>query len=379
MKKRLLTLTILTAFSATLFAGCGTSAKKDETIKIGFTGPLSGPASTYGISVQNGAKLATEEINAAGGINGQKVEFVFQDDEADPSKAVNAFNALLDAKVVAILGGVTSGATMAIAPKATENKIPMLTPTATNPDVTIKGGEYMFRSCYLDSFQGVQLAKYAVSDLKAKSVAILYNNGDDYSKGIATNFKNEYEKSGVKVAKFLSYNPKDQDFNAQLTEIKGANPDLLVLPDYYGTVGLISKQAREKGITCQLLGSDGWDSKDLSSIGGKAVDGAIFINHYSPKDTNPAVVKFVKNYTDKFSNTPDALAALSYSASNILFDAIKKAGSTDGAKIKDALKATDIDTITGHVKFNDQRDSVKNAILLKVKGNSTDIIKTVTP
>lgn len=378
MNKKVLSLALVAAFSASLLAGCGNS-KKEDVIKIGYSGPLTGPVSTYGVSVKNGSELATEEINKDGGINGKKVEFVYQDDEADPAKATNAFNKLLDEKVDAILGGVTSGATIAIAPKATENKIPLLTPTATNPDVTIKGGEYTFRSCYLDSFQGIQLGKYAATDLKAKKVSVLFNNGDDYSKGIAENFKTEYEKSGNKVVKFLTYNKDDKDFSAQLTEIKGENPDVLVLPDYYNVVGLIAKQAREKGITAQFLGSDGWDSKDLTKIGGDAVNGAVFINHYYKKDTNPEVASFVKSYKDKFGEEPDALAALAYSGSKILFEAIKKAGSTDGEKIKEALAATDIDTITGHIKFNQQRDSIKSAVLLKVNGDSTDLVKKVEP
>ncbi|MHC1683936.1 MAG: ABC transporter substrate-binding protein [Clostridiaceae bacterium] len=379
MKRRFLAATVATVLASSLLAGCGQSKTESDVIKIGYSGPLTGPVATYGVSVKQGSELAAEEINKAGGINGKNVEFVYEDDEADPAKATNAFNKLLDEKVVAILGGVTSGATIAIAPKATENKIPLLTPTATNPDVTIKGGEYAFRSCYLDSFQGVQLGKYAATDLKAKKVAVLYNNGDDYSKGIAEAFKTEYEKSGNKVVKFLTYNPKDQDFGAQLTEIKGENPDVILLPDYYNTVGLIAKQAREKGITAQFLGVDGWDSKDLTSIGGSAVNGAIFVNHYFKNDPDKSIQDFVKSYKDKYGDEPDALAALAYSGAKVLFNAIEKAGSTDGEKIKEALAATDMDTITGHIKFNDQRDSIKSAVLLKVNGDSTELVKKVEP
>lgn len=379
MKRRFLAATVATVLASSLLAGCGQSKTESNVIKIGYSGPLTGPVATYGVSVKQGSELAAEEINKAGGINGKNVEFVYEDDEADPAKATNAFNKLLDEQVVAILGGVTSGATIAIAPKATENKIPLLTPTATNPDVTIQGGEYAFRSCYLDSFQGVTLGKYAATDLKAKKVAVLYNNGDDYSKGIAEAFKTEYEKSGNKVVKFLTYNPKDQDFGAQLTEIKAENPDVLVLPDYYNVVGLIAKQAKEKGINAQLLGVDGWDSKDLTSIGGEAVNGAIFVNHYYKNDTNADIQSFVKNYKDKYGDEPDALAALAYSGAKVLFNAIEKAGSTDGEKIKEALAATDMDTITGHIKFNDQRDSIKSAVLLKVNGDSTELVKKVEP
>ena len=384
MKKKLLCGILASAMAFSVLAGCGGNSEggaDSEVIKIGGIGPLSGPNSTYGISVKEGADLLAEEINAAGGINGKKVEFIFEDDQSDNTVAASAFNKLVDKDgVCAILGGVTSGTTLAIAPNSTNKKIPMITPTGTEPTITNVGGDFMFRGCFVDSFQGEILAKYTKEKLGKTTAAVLYNSSSDYSKGIANAYKETLEKNGGQVLEFLSYgSDKETDFKAQLTKIKSANPEVIVLPDYYNVVGLIAKQARDMGITSQFLGGDGWESEELTKIGGTAVDGAIYINHYYAEDTDENVKSFVDSYTKKYNKTPDCFAALSYDTAKILVKAIEKANSTDGTAIRDALAGMEINSVTGNIKFNEERSAVKSAAIIKINGDKKELNDKVNP
>ena len=384
MKKKLLCGVLASAMAFSVLAGCGGNSEggaDSEVIKIGGIGPLSGPNSTYGISVKEGADLLAEEINAAGGINGKKVEFIFEDDQSDNTVAASAFNKLVDKDgVCAILGGVTSGTTLAIAPNSTNKKIPMITPTGTEPTITNVGGDFMFRGCFVDSFQGEILAKYTKEKLGKTTAAVLYNSSSDYSKGIANAYKETLEKNGGQVVEFLSYgSDKETDFKAQLTKIKSANPDVIILPDYYNVVGLIAKQARDMGITSQFLGGDGWESEELTKIGGTAVDGAIYINHYYAEDTDENVKNFVDSYTKKYNKTPDCFAALSYDTAKILVKAIEKANSTDGTAIRDALAGMEINSVTGNIKFNEERSAVKSAAIIKINGDKKELDDKVNP
>jgi branched-chain amino acid transport system substrate-binding protein len=386
MKKTLLSGVLASVMAMTLLAGCGgntgssTSGTTGDVIKIGAIGPLSGAASTYGISVKEGAQLLEKEVNDAGGINGKKIQFVFEDDQADPNSSMQAFNKLVDdEKVCAILGPVTSGATLAVAPNATSRQIPMITPTGTEPTITKVGGEYMFRGCFVDSFQGEVLAKYSNETLKSKTAAVLYNSGSDYSKGIADSFKAKFEAAGGTVGEFLTYNDKDTDFKAQLTKIKSLNPDVIVLPDYYNVVGLIAKQARGMGIQSQFLGGDGWESEELTKIGQDAVNGALYINHYYSGDTDPAVKSFVDSYKKEYNKEPDAFAALGYDSAKLLVKTIEKAGKTDGPAIKDALAGMEITSVTGDIKFNDERSAIKSAAIIKIDGDKKVLAGKVNP
>lgn len=386
MKKTLLSGVLASVMAITLLAGCsgnagsGSSSSTGDTIKIGAIGPLSGAASTYGISVKEGAQLLEKEVNSAGGINGKKIQFIFEDDQADPNSSMQAFNKLVDSeKVSAILGPVTSGATLAVAPNATAKQIPMITPTATEPTITKIGGDYMFRGCFVDSFQGDVLGKYASETLKFKTAAVLYNSGSDYSKGIADSFKAKFEGAGGKVGEFLTYNDKDTDFKAQLTKIKTLNPEVIVLPDYYNVVGLIAKQARDMGITAQFLGGDGWESEELTKIGGDAVSGSLYINHYYSGDQDASVKTFVDSYKKEYNKEPDAFAALSYDTSKILVKAIEKAGKTDSAAIKDALAGIEMNSVTGNIKFGSDRSAIKSAAIIKVDGGKKVLADKVNP
>lgn len=379
MKKKILSALMATAVMGSVLAGCSKGSANSDTINIGAIGPLTGPASTYGQSVKNGAELYLEQVNADGGIDGKKLSLLFEDDEANADKAIQAFNKLVDNdKVPVILGAVTSGATNAVAPQATSRSIPMLTPTATEPNITKNGGEFVFRGCFVDSFQGVALADYATSKLSKKTAAVLYNKDSDYSKGIADAFKKEFESKGGKVTEFLTYNEGDKDFNAQLTKIKGTNSDVLVLPDYYTQVGTVAKQARDMGIQSQLLGGDGWESEELTKLGGTAVNGALYLNHYYSGDSASVVADFVKAYKAKYNAEPDAFAALAYDSTKVIVEAIKSAG-TDPVAIKDALAKTKLDGVTGNITFGSDRSAVKGASIIKVNGDKKELVDKVNP
>lgn len=381
MNKKVLCKILSLTLGLSLLTGCSTSrGGSNDTIKVGVIGPLTGSASTYGQSVKNGVELLQNEVNTTGGIDGKQIEFIFEDDQADPNSAIQAFNKLVNNdKVVSILGAVTSGSALAIAPNSTTQKIPLITPTGTEPTITEKGGAYTFRGCFVDSFQGEILAKYAKENLESKTAAVLYNGGSDYSKGIAASFKADFEAAGGTVTEYLSYNDGDTDFNAQLTNIKSSNPDVLLLPDYYTVVGLIAKQVKDNGITSTLLGGDGWDSEELYSIGGDAVNGALYINHYYSADTDEVVKSFVDSFKTKYGKDPDAFAALAYDTAKILLSAIKESGDYSPEKIIEALANTSLDSVTGHIEFDETRSAVKSAVIIEVNGNDKTLVDKVNP
>ena len=361
-------------------SGAGSTAASGGEVKIGVVLPLTGSVAAFGQSGQKGLQLLEEQVNATGGINGQKVNFVFSDDEGKPASAVTVGQKLINSdKVVAIVGPLTSNCCLSLAPICQQYKIPMVTGTGTNEKVT-QVGDFIFRTCFIDPFQGQVVAKLASTDLKAKTAAILYDNGNDYSKGLAQNFQKNFEAAGGKIVDSETYLTGDKDFNAQLTKISATNPDVLFLPDYYSTVAVIAKQARSAGIKSTFLGGDGWDSADLFSIGGDAVNGAYFSNHYSPDDTSAEVVEFIKEFKAKYNNeVPDAMAALNYDAGKVLIQCIQKAGSTDAAAIQGALKAYDGTVVSGHIKFNENRDAVKSAVIIKTDGGKETFYTKVEP
>ncbi len=388
MKKKSLALFVCFVMIAAMFTGCAPkapaasgeqAAAAPEVIKVGAVFPMTGDVATFGESSKNAVSIAVEEANAKG-VLGKKIEVIFEDDSNTPANSANAIQKLIsNDKVVAVIGSVSSKCSIAMGPIATQNKVPMISSTSTNPKVTTDGGEYVFRACFIDPFQGTVIAKFATETLKAKTAAVLYDVSNDYSKGLGDYFKAGFEKQGGQVLAMESYNGGDQDFNAQLTKIKPMNPEIILLADYYNTVGLIAKQARALGITATFVGGDGWDSADLYKVGGDAIDGGYFSNHYSADDTSPLVVDFRKNYEAKFGKTPDALAALAYDAAKILFAAIEKAGSTDGAKIKDAMKATDLEVVSGKVTFDQDRNPIKGAVMIKVVKDKYEFAAKVNP
>lgn len=365
MKKGIKNVLLGTAVVSAMMMAASCSGKKNDTIKIGGIAPLSGGVAVYGTECKNGIDLAVEEINAAGGINGQKIEFICEDDEGDSAKSVNAYKKLVTKdRVKVIIGSLTSGCTMAITNLAQAQKVVQIAPAATAVAIT-DAGNYVFRACYTDPFQGKIGGKFAYENLGTKKAAILYDIGNDYSVGLTDNFTAEYTSLGGSIVSKESYSTGDKDFNAQLTKIKAANPEVIYLPDYYGTVALIAKQLRAQGINVPIVGADGWDG--LTDNAGDEVLNGYYSNHYSENSSSAAVQTFVKSFKAKYNKAPNSFAALGYDCVYMLRDAIKASGSTDdSAKIRDALEATNGDYVTGHIVFDANRNPVKSAVMIKL-------------
>jgi branched-chain amino acid transport system substrate-binding protein len=360
-----------------------TASVRAQDIVIGEFASLTGSEATFGINSSNGVELAKEDINAAGGLlGGRKIKIVIEDDQSKPGQPSAAVKKLIASdKAIAIVGEIASSRSLEAAPICQEAKIPMVSPGSTNPSVTEKG-DYIFRVCFIDPFQGIVMAKFALDNLHAKKVAILTDVRNDYSVGLTKYFKEYFTSHGGQITTERSFSGggTDRDFRAQLTSIKTGQPDAIFVPGYYTEAGLIAKQARSLGIKVPLMGGDGWDSPKLSEIGGSAVNGCYFSTHFSPQDKNPKVQDFVKRYQEKFKAMPDGMAPLGYDAMMILGDAIKTAGSTDAAKIRDALaNVKDYEGVTGKITIDAKRNANKSAVVLKVNGKQNDYVATVAP
>jgi branched-chain amino acid transport system substrate-binding protein len=371
---------------ATTFAACsgggtpGQGSSGSEEILVGEFSSLTGSTATFGQSTHNGITLAFDEINAAGGVLGKKLKVLVEDDQSKPEEAATAVQKLISSnRVVAVLGEVASSRTLAAAPIAQSNKVPLISPSSTNPKVT-EVGDYIFRVCFIDPFQGAVMAKFAANTLKLKKVAILYDVRNDYSVGLRNFFSETYRGLGGQIVGEQVFSEGDSDFRAQLTQLKSLSPEAIYVPGYYTEAGTISRQARELGITVPLMGGDGWDSPKLTEIGGKSIEGSYLSNHYSVDDPSPAIQKFVGDYKARFGATPDALAALGYDAAKVLADAFKRAGTTDGPKVRDAIAATKgFVGVTGSITIDDKRNAVKPAVVLKVVDGKFQYVETIAP
>jgi branched-chain amino acid transport system substrate-binding protein len=371
---------VLSAAVAAILAGtflsCGKTSKE---IIIGGVAPVTGQAATFGASTKNGFDLAIEEWNGKGGIDGKMLKLAFADDKGDPAEGATVFTKLIQQdKAVAILGPVMSKVALAGAPICQAASIPMMASTATNPKVT-QVGDYVFRACFIDPFQGTVGAKFAFEDLKTKKAACIFDVGNDYTKGLSEFFKAKYTALGGEVVAFEGHATDTTDFKAQLTKIIALKPEILYVSDYYNDAALIAKQARELGFKGPMVGGDGWDSPKLTEIAGAAIEGCFFTNHYAPDDTRPVVQDFVKKYKAKFGAEPDALAVLAYDGAYLMFDAIKRAGKTDGPAVRDALKAADMAVVSGQVKFDADRNPVKSAVIVEIKNGKQVYRATVNP
>jgi branched-chain amino acid transport system substrate-binding protein len=366
-----------------IFGGC---ARKEDIIKIGGVGPLTGGSATYGRSTRNASIMAVEEVNARGGLQiGErryKLLYIFGDDEGRPEAAAMVYRKLIDQdRVTAIIGTVMSKCSLAGAPIAQEAGVPMITPTSTNPKVTLTG-DYIFRACFIDPFQGTVMANFAYHTLGKRRAGVLFDMANDYNKGLAEFFKRAFEELGGEVVAYEAFVEEDKthDFTPQLTKIKAAKPDVLFLPNYYSSVALVAKQAKEIGLDVTLIGGDGWDSPELIRLGGEAIEGGFFSTHFSKDDPSKHVQEFVKRYKARYGTPPDALAALAYDACLILFDAMKRAGKIDREAIKEALaKTKDLRVVSGRITFDENRNPVKSAVILKVEGGKFVYHRTVTP
>ncbi|HVP36824.1 MAG TPA: ABC transporter substrate-binding protein [Terriglobales bacterium] len=381
-------------------------AKKEDVVILGEFGSLTGGTATFGKSTQRGIEMALEEANKAGGIQGKPIRIIVEDDQSKPEEAATAVKKLVNQdKVLIVLGEVASSRTLAGAPICQEAKVPLITPASTNPKVT-QVGDFIFRVCFIDPFQGEVMAKFARNTLKASKAAILKDIKNDYSVGLAQFFTETFKNLGGSVITEESYSEGDIEFRAQLTALKAKEPDVIFIPGYYTEVGLIARQARDLGITVPLIGGDGWDSPRLIEIGGKALENTYYSNHYTPDDPRPEVQKFLTDFKAKYNEIPDAMAPLGYDAARIAFDAIKRSGILEEQNIKDSYRQNprakslmeaintpanrerirdaitqtkDFPGVTGLITIDENRNAKKAAVVLKIEDGKLQYVETISP
>jgi branched-chain amino acid transport system substrate-binding protein len=361
------------ALSAPVFA--------QDTVKIGEYASLTGKEAAFGQSSHKGTLLAVEEMNAAGGVLGRKIELITEDNQTKQGESATIVKKeIFRDKVVGILGEVASMRSLEAAPICQAYKIPMISPSSTNPRVT-EIGSYIFRVCFIDPFQGTVMAKFAKNTLKLHRVALLTSVSSAYSVGLAKYFKERFIADGGEIAIEQKFTEGDKDFNAQLTAIKAAGVDGIFVPGYYTEAALICRQARELDMAIPLFGGDGWEAPELIAIGGAAVEGCYYSTHYSPQVDTPAVKAFVAKFRARFDGeTPDAMAALGYDSAEVMVDAIRRAGSTEGPAIRDALAATkDFEGVTGATTMDKDRNATKAAVVIMVKDGKFKFVETVAP
>jgi len=385
--RKLLAIILVCALIAGIGVGCKKAEVKptEQVVNLGGIEPMTGGSATFGTGSENGVVMAVEEFNAAGGamVDGVKttINYINEDDTGSPEVGASAAHKLIDQdKVIGIIGADMSKVTLAIAPIAQAAGVPVISHMSTNEKVTLVG-DYIFRACFIDPFQGTVMANYVWNTLKLKTAAVLYDNGNDYNKGLAEYFKAGFEKNGGKVVAFEAFTDEDKtvDYKAQLTKIKAAKPEFLYLPNYYAATALQLKQARGMGLNVPAGGGDGDDSPDLVKIGGAAVESFVFSTGFSKADLSPKVQAFVAKYTTKYGAAPDSNGALGYDAAGLFLDAFKTAGSIKGSDIRDAMKNTTFVGISGAYKFDENRNPIKAAVILQIKDGQQTFLMTVNP
>ncbi len=384
---KVLTALVLGTVLAGLAAGCGGGEKKADTIKVGANLEMTGGSASYGISSKNAIELAFKEINEKGGINGKQLELVVADNKSEAAEATNAMQKLVSQdNVVAVIGPNLSSSVIAASAINNSAKVLDIAPMATNPYVTVdqasgKTKDFNYRTCFIDPFQGTVMAKFATAELGVGNAAILIDNSSDYAKGLAQFFKENFVKEGGAVTAEESYLQKDTDFKATLTKIKATNPDFLYVPGYYQEVGLIVKQARELGMNMPIAGGDGWDSAKMPEIAGAAaLNNTYFSSLYSPEDSSDINKNFVAAYEKAYGQKPDVFAALSYDSALLVAEAIKNAGSTEPAKISEAMaKINGFSGVSGSVTFDDKHNPVKSAVILEYKDGAQFLKTKINP
>lgn len=378
MKKRtILAVALVLAMCLGLLAGCngGGGTTSEDTIKVGFIGPLTGGAAEYGINCRNGTQMYIDEINAAGGVLGKQVELIALDDQHDAMESINAYNRLVEQEgVVAIFGPVTSTPALAVAQEAAGTPIPLITASATAEAVTSYDDNF-FRSCFIDPLQGATMANFAKEDLNAQTAAVIYDNSDDYSTGLMQSFVEVCTAYGIEVVAVETYGADTVDYKAQLTAIQPYNPDVLFVPHYYNQAALIAAQCAEIGLETTFLGCDGWSGAIAASPELEALEGSYFSSHASNSD--PAIQAFAAQYEASFGAAPLAFAATAYDAAGIVFDAMERAGTTDGAAVIEALKATNFDGMTGNFTFDENNNPVKDVTIEKIEGGEYVFYKKI--
>lgn len=380
--KKILSLGLTMVIGTSLLVGCGEKQDTSDNgngggdtaseIKIGAIVPETGEVSVYGKAALSGYKLAIKEYNEKGGILDKKIKLITYDNKGDGNETVNAYNKLVDSdNVDAIIGAVISTNTQAIAPLAARDGIPMITATATADKKITDQGDNIFRSCFTDPYQGQKIADFANEDLNAKTATIVYNTASDYSDGLAKAFQAKFEANGGKVLAVEGYTDQDKDFKSILTKIKGQNADVLLIPDYYEKIALITKQARDIGIKSTFLGGDGWDGV-IGKIDNEIIEKSYFSNHYATDDTSEVVQSFIKNFETEYGEKPNAFAALGYDAATTMIEAIKSAGTTDKAKIVEALKKIELDLVSGKTKF-EKGEPIKEVTIIRIENGENKL------
>jgi branched-chain amino acid transport system substrate-binding protein len=360
--------------------GASSDAPAGGTIPVGEYASLTGKEAAFGQSSHKGTLLAVEEINKAGGVLGKQLKLITEDTQSKQGEAATGVRKLVSRdKVIAVLGEVASGRSLEGASVCQPAKIPMISPSSTNPKVT-EAGDYIFRVCFTDDFQGQVLAKFGKESLKAGNVAVLTDATAAYSEGLANYFTQHFTKFGGKITGQQKYNGGDKDFRAQLTAIKAQNAEGIFVPGYYTDVGLIVSQARQLGMNIPVFGGDGWEAPQLYEIGGEALKNTYYTTHFYFESTEPKVQEFVKSFKARFSEVPDAMAALGYDSAYVLVDAIKRAGTTESAKLREALAGTkNFAGVTGTTTIDAQRNASKSAVILTLKGKTFALMETVNP
>ncbi len=350
-----------------------------DEIPIGEFASLTGASASFGQSSHKGTELAVAQINADGGVLGKKIRLITEDDQSQAGQPATIVRKLISQdNVVAILGEVASSKSLEAAPICQQNKIPMISPASTNPKVT-EVGDYIFRICFIDPFQGTVVSKFA-RGRGWKKIAVLTDVKQDYSVGLAEFFVKDILANGGEIVREQKYSTGDKDFKPQLTSIKAAQPDAIFVPGYYGEVSLIAKQAKLLGIKVPLLGGDGWVGDSLLKVAGKSLDGSFFSSHFSASDKSEKVQNFVKKFQAKYGEIPDDMAALGYDSAMILADAIRRAGTTESAKLRDAIAATKgFDAITGTITLDEKRNASKSAVILAIENGGFQFVESVQP
>ena len=371
---------ILSLLAVSLFVFSCTKKTNDNEIVIGSYSSNTGATATFGVYQLRGTEMAVEEINAKGGINGKKIKLINYDNKSDSDETLAVVNRLISQdKVVAILGEATSGRSKIGASVAQQHKVPMLTSSATNPDVT-KVGNYIFRACFIDPFQGYVMAKFMTENLKLKKAAIMRDTKNDYSVGLSDIFAEKLKGMGGEIVTDVAYQEGDIDFKSQLTAIKAKNVDAIFIPGYYNEVALVAKQAKELGIKTPLLGGDGWSSPKLFEIAKDAINGNYFSNHYTTESKDPKTMDFVKAFKAKYNEVPDVMAALAYDATYMMAEAIGKTKEITSDNIRDELaKIKDFHGVTGQMSMDANRDAIKSAVVVQVEGENYKFITSVNP
>lgn len=373
---------LLSAMVLLAIAGCKKSATtNDQEILIGQYGSMTGSEATFGLATDKGIKMAFDAKNAAGGVKGKKLKLITYDNQGKSEEAASVLKKLITQdNVVAVLGEVASTRSLFAGRVAQQMKVPMITPSSTNPKVT-QVGDYVFRVCFIDTFQGTAMARFAREHLKLSRVAILKDMKSDYSLGLAEYFEKTFKELGGEIVAIEDYQSDDTDFKGQLTQIRSKKPDGIFIPGYYTGVGLIARQARQLGIKVPLLGGDGWESPKLVEIGKEAVQGSYFSTHFTAESSDPFVQDFVKKYKALYGGeVPDGLAAAGYDAALVLIDALEKAPELTPKAIRDQIAQTkDFKGVTGVITLNEKRDAVKPAVVVRVDGDGVRFVTNMNP